>query len=189
VREFVERTFRPVADTNDVALQIDLDGNLPRSVYTDNKRLQQILRNLLSNAFKFTEDGKVSLGVGLVTGGWSADHPVLHRAQSVVAFSVSDTGIGIPADKLRIIFEPFQQAEMGTSRKFGGTGLGLSISREIARMLGGEIRVQSAVGEGSTFTLYLPLNYIPPTARPQNGWSYSPRRPSGLRSRRVPAGS
>jgi HAMP domain-containing protein/CheY-like chemotaxis protein/signal transduction histidine kinase len=171
LREFAERTFRPVAETKDLAMEVELAENLPASINTDAKRLQQILRNLLSNAFKFTEDGKISLGIEPATTGWSADHPVLNRAQTVVAFSVSDTGIGIPADKLRIIFEPFQQAEMGTSRKFGGTGLGLSISREIARMLGGEIRVQSKVGEGSTFTLYLPLAFIPTAPRPLNGLS------------------
>ncbi|MBX6313190.1 MAG: response regulator, partial [Isosphaeraceae bacterium] len=166
LRDYVERTFRPVAETKGLALAVLLDDGLPRSISTDAKRLQQVLRNLISNAFKFTEHGRVDLRVGLASGGWGPDHPVLGRAGRVVAFSVTDTGIGIPSDKLRVIFEPFQQAETGTSRKYGGTGLGLSISREIARLLGGEIRVQSAVGEGSTFTLYLPLDYVPIANRP-----------------------
>jgi len=162
LQEHVERTFRPVAQSRDLQFDIGLAGNLPRGISTDSKRLQQVLRNLLSNAFKFTEHGKVSLWVEAARDGWSIDHPVLSRAESVLAFSVSDTGIGIPPEKVKVIFEPFQQADMGTGRKFGGTGLGLSISREIARLLGGEIRVSSTVDEGSTFTLYLPQSYLPP---------------------------
>src|SRR6202034_564204 len=122
-------------------------------------------KNLLSNAFKFTERGRVTMDVAAVTSGWNPEKETVNRARSVVAISVSDTGIGISAEKQQIIFEAFQQADGSTSRKYGGTGLGLAISREIAGMLGGEIKLTSAPGEGSTFILYLPQTYVQKTAR------------------------
>ncbi|HEU5435049.1 MAG TPA: response regulator, partial [Telluria sp.] len=156
---YVERTFRHMAEAKLVKFFIDLDQSLPAGMMTDTTRLQQILKNLLSNAFKFTAHGEVRLNIGVVRGGWSSDHQFLGHADAVIAFSVTDTGVGISSDKLQLIFEAFQQADGSTARRYGGTGLGLSISRELARLLGGEIRVTSVVGSGSTFTLFLPLSH------------------------------
>ena len=162
--ETVSRPFRHEAENRKLAFEVTADPSMGRSLVTDSKRLQQVLKNLLSNAFKFTEQGSVHLRVSCASIGWSFDHPILSGAGSVIAFEVTDTGIGIPAEKQRIIFEAFQQADAGTSRKFGGTGLGLAISRELANLLGGEIQLKSMPGQGSTFTLYLPQTYVGPAA-------------------------
>jgi HAMP domain-containing protein/signal transduction histidine kinase/CheY-like chemotaxis protein len=156
VREFVNRSFAPIAGEKGLDFSVELAPDAPEQISTDEQRLQQVLKNLLSNAFKFTEAGSVRLLIGRAASDAHFGTDALARSESVVAFSVIDTGIGIPPDKLRLIFEAFQQAEGSISRRFGGTGLGLSISREIARLLGGEIHVSSTEGEGSTFTLYLP---------------------------------
>ncbi len=156
----VARPFRHEAEARPLLFETAVDPNLGASFSTDAKRLQQVLKNLLSNAFKFTSQGGVKLSVSAVVGGWTPDHPVLSKSPVVVAFEVSDTGIGIPLDKQKIIFEAFQQADASTSRKFGGTGLGLAISRELAALLGGEIQLRSRPEVGSTFTLFLPLRYV-----------------------------
>jgi signal transduction histidine kinase/DNA-binding response OmpR family regulator/HAMP domain-containing protein len=155
IYDFVERTFRHVADAKKLRFNIELASDLPAAITTDAKRLQQVLRNLLSNSFKFTEKGSVELRIALPTSGWSADNQRL-KAGSVISFAVQDTGIGIARDKQRHIFEAFQQADGSTARKYGGTGLGLSISRELVRLLGGEIRLESELGEGTLFTVFLP---------------------------------
>ncbi|HEX8391398.1 MAG TPA: response regulator, partial [Longimicrobium sp.] len=159
VSNYVDRSFRPLAEQKGLELRIDIDPELPPSIYTDGQRLQQVLKNLLSNAFKFTHEGGVTLTMRKAEKGRRFMNSALNDADGVVAMAVTDTGIGIPADKQRLIFEAFQQADGTTSRKYGGTGLGLSISREIARLLGGEIRVESNEGKGSTFTLFLPITW------------------------------
>jgi signal transduction histidine kinase/DNA-binding response OmpR family regulator len=164
LRDHMDRTFSQIAQDKKLDFVVELDPDLPRSMYTDDKRVQQVIKNLLSNAFKFTEKGGVRLRVARVKSGWSTANDRLSKAGPVIAFSVHDTGIGIPEEKQRIIFEAFQQADGTTSRKYGGTGLGLSISREITRLLGGELTVQSTPHKGSVFTLYLPLNFMPATA-------------------------
>ncbi len=172
--EAVARPFRHEAENRKLSFEAFADPQLSRGLVTDSKRLQQVLKNLLSNAFKFTEKGGVRLSVSVAESGWSEDHPILNGAASVVAFAVADTGIGIPFEKQRSIFEAFQQADAGTSRKYGGTGLGLAISRELANLLGGEIQLHSAPGKGSTFTLYLPQRYVGPAVTlPQKNTSLS----------------
>ncbi len=162
LRDHVNRTFHQIAEERGLTLAIELDPDLPGELRTDDMRLRQVLRNLLSNALKFTQRGTVKLHIFAVAdAAWSVDNESLNSAGRVIAFSVIDTGIGIPIEKQRIVFEAFQQADGSTSRKYGGTGLGLAISREIADLLGGELRLQSAVGAGSTFTLYLPDSYQP----------------------------
>ena len=162
--EMVARPFRHEAENRKLSFDLHTDTHLSRSLVTDSKRLQQVLKNLLSNALKFTEQGGVRLSVFNAATGWSQNHPILSNAASVVAFEVADTGIGIPQEKQKIIFEAFQQADAGTSRKYGGTGLGLAISRELASLLGGEIQLQSTPGKGSTFTIYIPQTYVGPAS-------------------------
>ncbi|MGH7443029.1 MAG: ATP-binding protein, partial [bacterium] len=162
--EPLERIFRHVAGGKGLDFSINLAPDLPPSLYTDGKRLEQILRNLLSNAFKFTEKGRVTLTVERIRVDLKLSQSVPGAVDEAIAFLVEDSGIGIASDKQKIIFEAFQQAESGTSRKYGGTGLGLSISSELAKLLGGQLSLTSSrPGQGSTFALYLPLH--PPVAR------------------------
>jgi HAMP domain-containing protein/signal transduction histidine kinase/ActR/RegA family two-component response regulator len=158
VRDFVEGNFRQVAEQKGLDFTVKLSTEVPPALNTDSQRLQQVLKNLLSNAFKFTEKGRVELSIEVAHGDLPFKTDGLRKAESVLAFCVSDTGIGIPEDKQQLIFEAFQQADASTSRMYGGTGLGLTISRELAHLLGGELAVRSAPGVGSIFTLYLPLN-------------------------------
>jgi len=165
VTAFVQTTFKHVSESKNLRFSIEMDDRLPDSLETDAQRLNQILKNLLSNAFKFTEKGEVKLRIYEAEHNWRLGNPNLDTAKRVVAFEIKDTGIGIPRDKQNIIFEAFQQAEGSTSRKYGGTGLGLSISRGLADLLGGSIELSSEVGTGSRFTLFLPIEYNPAITR------------------------
>ena len=181
LEESVTRPFRHEAERRGLSFEVAIDRDL-RSITTDSKRLQQVLKNLLSNAIKFTERGGVRMRVARATSGWTPTHPVLATAPSVVAFEVTDTGIGILPEKQRIIFEAFQQADASTSRRYGGTGLGLAISRELSNLLGGEIQLRSKVGEGSTFILYVPQIYAGPArvfAKSADGMGSGPRSGQG----------
>ncbi|HSB94024.1 MAG TPA: ATP-binding protein, partial [Flavitalea sp.] len=160
IASFVETTFKPISEARHLKFHIDTDSKLPDSLDTDIQRLNQILKNLLSNSFKFTEKGEVKLKIYEAKNNWKPGIPTLDNAKRVVAFAISDTGIGISVDKQNIIFEAFQQAEGSTSRKYGGTGLGLSISRGLAELLGGNIELDSKPGMGSTFTLFLPIENV-----------------------------
>ena len=153
----LERDFGPVADQKGVAFSVELAPGLPPTIATDPGRLRQVLNNLLSNAFKFTAQGEVSVRMSRADNGWRPENAKLGRAGAVIAFSIADTGIGITAETQRRIFEAFAQADGTTARQYGGTGLGLSISRELVRLLGGEIALTSTPDRGSTFTVYLPL--------------------------------
>jgi HAMP domain-containing protein/signal transduction histidine kinase/DNA-binding response OmpR family regulator len=160
IATFVETTFKPLSEAKHLRFTIDTDTKLPLSMETDLQRLNQILKNLLSNSFKFTEKGEVKLRIYEANKNWKQSNPNLDAAKRVVAFAISDTGIGIPQEKQNIIFEAFQQAEGSTSRKYGGTGLGLSISRGLAELLGGSIELESNLSQGSTFTLFLPVESV-----------------------------
>ncbi|WP_242403750.1 HAMP domain-containing protein [Paenibacillus pini] len=159
----MDRSFRHMVDISKIEFMIKTDSNVPETIVTDFKRVQQILKNLLSNAFKFTEEGQVVLHLRTATEGWNDNNEVLNQAKAVLCFSVSDTGIGIPEEKQQIIFEAFQQADGSTNRVYGGTGLGLAISREISSMLSGELTLYSVAGKGSIFNLYLPIDIDVPT--------------------------
>src|SRR6187401_491181 len=187
LQRYVERTFRHVAEAKGVDFFLRVDPRLPPAMFADLKRLQQVLKNLLSNAFKFTHQGSVTLMMDSVASGWDPQNETLNRASDVIAISVRDTGIGISPDKQQIIFEAFQQADGSTSRKYGGTGLGLAISRELSRLLGGEIRLVSAPSSGSTFTLFLPTTYAPAraTRKPAADRSYTVVSPRSTSSSNV----
>jgi len=165
ITNFVETTFKHISESKNLRFSIELDDTLPSSLETDAQRLNQILKNLLSNAFKFTEKGEVKFRIYEAHHNWRQSNMNLENALRVVAFEITDTGIGISKDKQNIIFEAFQQAEGSTSRKYGGTGLGLSISRGLADLLGGSIELLSEAGGGSTFTLFLPIDYNPAMAK------------------------
>jgi HAMP domain-containing protein/CheY-like chemotaxis protein/signal transduction histidine kinase len=189
ITDFVDRTFRPVAEQKSLSFTVDVTPDAPTPIYTDGQRLQQVLKNLLSNAFKFTERGGVTLSIRRAEKGRRFAARTLDRAEAVIAFAVKDTGIGIPRDKQQLIFEAFQQADGTTSRKYGGTGLGLSISREIARLLGGEIHVESTPGQGSNFTLFLPAEYHEQERRRVEDELIATPRPDRLRSSGTPSSS
>jgi signal transduction histidine kinase/CheY-like chemotaxis protein/HAMP domain-containing protein len=156
LKDAIERDFGHVAKQQGLSLSVELEPGLPPAIATDANRLRQVLKNLVSNAFKFTEQGGVSMRLSVADNGWSLANEQLGRADEVIAISISDTGIGITPEQQQLIFEAFAQADGSTARQYGGTGLGLSISRELVRLLGGEVTLTSTLGEGSTFTLYLP---------------------------------
>jgi HAMP domain-containing protein/signal transduction histidine kinase/CheY-like chemotaxis protein len=160
ISRFVESTFNPISEAKHLDFTIQVDDNLPALIETDSQRLNQILKNLLSNSFKFTEKGHVGLKIYKAQNNWKTKNISLDNAETVIAFEISDTGIGISKEKQNIIFEAFQQAEGSTSRKYGGTGLGLSISRGLSDLLGGSIELESETNVGSKFTLFLPLKFI-----------------------------
>jgi PAS domain S-box-containing protein len=166
--DYIRHSFEQTAQDKALEFHIALDERLPQNFMTDGRRLHQILRNLLANAFKFTQHGRVSLEISLADSGWTPGHPRLQAALQVLAFAVSDTGIGIPHDKKETVFEAFQQLDQGASRQYPGAGLGLAICRELTRLLGGDLKLKSEPGHGSTFTLYLPLVSSEPKPVNQN---------------------
>ncbi len=177
ISSFVETTFKPLSEAKNLKFKIEVDPELPESIDTDSQRLNQILKNLLSNSFKFTEKGEIKLLIYNAKKKWKSGNVALDKAEKVVAFSIIDSGIGIPQDKQGIIFEAFQQAEGSTSRKYGGTGLGLSISRGLAELLGGTIELESEAGKGSTFTLYLPADKIAESLHFNNANNFTSLKP------------
>jgi HAMP domain-containing protein/CheY-like chemotaxis protein/signal transduction histidine kinase len=179
IASFTKRTFEPLAHQKGLQFVVDILPEVPPAIYTDGQRLQQVIKNLLSNAVKFTEKGTVTLTIRKAEKGKRFASRILDQSDVVIAFAVEDTGIGIAKEKQQLIFEAFQQADGTTSRKFGGTGLGLSISREIARLLGGEIRVESTPGRGSTFTLFLPGRYVAQEGPKDDGGGSARRRDRG----------
>ena len=191
ITSFVETTFKHVSESKNLKFNIEVDENLPDFLETDVQRLNQILKNLLSNSFKFTEKGSVKFRIYEAHHNWKIANPTLDAADRVVAFEIKDTGIGISKDKHKIIFESFQQAEGSTSRKYGGTGLGLSISRGLADLLGGSIELESEVGHGSTFTLFLPLDYNPngPKKEKQSLLTAPVAKPARTEEQKVPVSS
>ena len=193
--DYVERTFRQVAIDRSLLFEIATEKGVPATIRTDLKRLQQILKNLLSNAFKFTERGRVSLRIAPASSGWSPGHPGLEGDFGVLAFTVEDTGIGIAESQREAIFEAFRPG--AGAAHYRGTGLGLSICRQLTRLLGGEIRVESTAGAGSRFTLYLPLKagkesatrnakHVPaPVAVPPGNAAELPKLGAGLSGRKI----
>jgi len=157
--EAIEQKFRHVAENKGLSFPLEIDKDIPSALSTDGQRLKQIINNLLSNAFKFTSEGEIRLTVQRATNTRLSQSEELRKLESekTIAISVTDTGVGIPKEKQKVIFEAFQQVDGTTSRKYGGTGLGLSISRKLARLLGGELTLETEEGKGSTFTLYLPI--------------------------------
>ena len=179
IEEQLLRMFNPIAQSRGLSFTIRRAAGLPDSLHTDEIRLLQVLRNLLANGFKFTERGGVTITIEAARSGWTTDHETLDRADTVIAFKVSDTGIGVASEQRTLIFEPFQQVDTGTSRRYNGTGLGLSISTGLARLMEGELRLLgSEPGAGSTFALYLPQQsgggaLAPPRAEPGTGLALS----------------
>ncbi len=169
LHDYTKHAFEQLAHDKGLEFEVAIDSSLPPEIVTDARRLHQILRNLLANAFKFTHQGRVALRVAPAASGWTSGHAQLDAAEAVVAFSVSDTGIGIPHDKKETVFEAFRQLDQGTNRQYGGAGLGLPICRELTRLLGGELQVRSEPGRGSTFVLYLPLSHNTVQRQQSNG--------------------
>jgi HAMP domain-containing protein/signal transduction histidine kinase/CheY-like chemotaxis protein len=166
LQDYCLRAFGHVAEGKGLEFKMEIERGAPKTIYSDPKRLQQILKNLISNAIKFTDTGGVTVRVAAAESGWSPTSTTLNAAEQVLAISVIDTGIGISEDQQQIVFEPFRQADGTSSRKYSGTGLGLSISRDLTHLLGGELRLSSEPGKGSTFTLFIPKEFVESAARP-----------------------